>query len=134
MICPAQQAMQRAGEVRRKDGVIAKLYRGVGCEGCVKKPHCTSATYRRIGVDERHEVRERMRTKLRTPEGREIYMKRQGIVEPGHGNDQKNLRWRQHHLRGLAKAGIEFMLVRIGTNLKKIATYRAQEVLQWSTG
>ena len=70
-----------------------------------------------------------MREKLRTDKGREIYMKRQGIVEAGHGNDQHNKGWRQHLLRGKAKAALEFMLIRIGSNLGKIARYRRTELL-----
>jgi len=56
-------------------------------------------------------------------------MERQGIVKPVHGDDQKNKGWRQHHLRGLAKASLEFMLIRIGSNLGKIARYRARELM-----
>ena len=70
-----------------------------------------------------------MRDKLRSDKGREIYTKRQWIVEAGHGDDQHNKGWRQHLLRGKAKAGLEFVLVRIGSNLGKIARYRAREVL-----
>ena len=56
-------------------------------------------------------------------------MKRQGIVEPVHGDDQKNKGWRQHRLRGKTKAALEFTLVRIATNLGKIARYRAMELM-----
>jgi hypothetical protein len=70
-----------------------------------------------------------MREKLRSDHGREIYMKRQGIIEPVHGDDQQNKGWRQHHLRGKAKAALEFTLVRIATNLGKIARYRAMELM-----
>jgi len=134
VICPAGLAMQPAEENKLKDGVINKLYRGVGCAECEKKPKCTKAKHRRIAIDSRQDVRIRMRDKLKTNGGRETYMKRQGIVEPTYGNDQKNLGWRQHHLRGLKKAAAEFMLIRIGTNIKKIASYRPKEILQWSTG
>ena len=46
-----------------------------------------------------------------------------------HGDDQRNKAWRQHLLRGKAKAALEFMLVRIGSNLSKIAKYRPGELL-----
>ena len=70
-----------------------------------------------------------MREKLRQDKGREIYMRRQAIVECPHGNDQKNRGWTQHYLRGLKKAGLEFLLIRIASNLDKIINYRASEVL-----
>jgi hypothetical protein len=56
-------------------------------------------------------------------------MKRQGLAEPLHGDDQKNKGWRQHHLRGFAKAAGEFLLIRIATNIGKIVRYRSSEVL-----
>ena len=70
-----------------------------------------------------------MREKLSSEEGREIYMKRQGLAEPLHGDDQKNKGWRQHHLRGFAKVAGEFLLIRIATNLGKIVRYRSPEIL-----
>ena len=65
--------------------------------------------------------------KLNSDKGREIYMKRQGLVEPLHGDDQKNKGWKQHHLRELEKATGEFILVRIATNLAKIIKYKSDE-------
>jgi len=56
-------------------------------------------------------------------------MKRQGIAEPLHGDDQKNRGWKQRHLRGLSKASLEFVLIRITTNLGKIVSYRAAEIM-----
>jgi len=70
-----------------------------------------------------------MREKLNTDEGRETFRRRQSIIEPLHGHDQKNRNWRQHHLRGKAKAALEFMLMRIGANLLKIAQHRAGALL-----
>ena len=46
-----------------------------------------------------------------------------------HGNDQKNKKWTQHLLRGIKKTEIEFMLIRIGSNLGKIIRYRSNELL-----
>lgn len=80
-------------------------------------------------MDSREPFREMMREKLRSDYGRETYMKRQAIVEPIHGDDQKNKGWTQHHLRGKAKAALEFILVRIATNLGKIARYRAMRLM-----
>jgi hypothetical protein len=75
-----------------------------------------------------------MREKLSSEAGREMYMKRQGTVEPVHGDDQKNKGWIQHHLRGLEKAAGEFLLIRIATNLGKIVKFRSSELLGMATG
>ena len=67
-------------------------------------------------------------------EGREAYRRRQGIVESYHGHDQKNLGWRQHRLRGLPKATLEFQLLRLAGNIGKIARYKARELLALAGG
>lgn len=126
VICPAGQPMTLKAERQEGDHTL-RIYAGTGCEGCPLRENCTSGKQRTLSVDSREPLREQMRQKLRTDRGREIYMKRQGIVEAGHGNDQHNKGWRQHLLRGKAKAALEFMLVRIGSNLGKIVRYRAAE-------
>jgi hypothetical protein len=40
-------------------------------------------------------------------------MKRQGLIESIHGDDQKNRGWIQHLLRGFEKAKGEFLLLGI---------------------
>lgn len=109
MICPAGHPMVLKAE-RQEESHTLRIYAGTACEGCPLRENCTTA-------------------KQRTDRGREIYMKRQGIVEAGHGDDQHNKGWRQHLLRGKAKAALEFMLVRIGSNLGKIATHKPRELL-----
>ena len=69
-----------------------------------------------------------MRERLTSCEGKHTYQKRQGIVEPPHGHDQKNLGWRQHRMCGLEKTGGEFLLMRIAANLGKIARYKTDEL------
>lgn len=127
--CPAGLPMGSHGVNRTKAGVTVQVYRATACPTCPKKSKCTSGKVRSVAIDPRQEVRDTMRARLRTAEGRETYMKRQGIIEPVHGHDQKNLGWRQHHLRGIEKAHNELMLVRIGSNLKKMALYRADQVV-----
>ena len=63
-----------------------------------------------------------------------MYMKRQGTVEPVHGDDQKNKGWIQHHLRGLDKAAGEFLLIRIATNLGKIVKFSTADLLAMVPG
>ena len=129
IICPAGHEMVLRREEKKADGHTERRYEGTGCGSCEFREKCTKAKKRTISVDSREPYRELMREKLRTDKGREIYMKRQGVVEAGHGNDQHNKGWRQHLLRGKAKATLEFMLIRIGSNLGKIVTYRSTELL-----
>ena len=131
-ICPAGAAMQQKGVIKYDDGHEVIVYEGTACEGCSLKAKCTKGTKRTINIDSREKYRDQMREKLNSEEGREIYMKRQGLIESVHGDDQKNKGWIQHHLRGLKKAAAEFLLIRIATNLGTMVKYRSNEVLAWA--
>ena len=127
-MCPAGKIMKYKGKTKRKDGIILNQYIGTGCGKCTMKTKCTKSNCRQIVVDPREKYRENMRSKLQTDKGREIYMKRQGIIEPIHGHDQKNMFWKQHYLRGKEKASLEFTLIRIGSNLGKIVKYGKEKL------
>jgi transposase len=62
----------------------------------------------------------RMKAKLRTEEGKEIYRQRKKIVEPVFGQMKFNLGFGRFRLRGLDKAGGEWTLVCLVHNIKKI--------------
>jgi transposase len=63
---------------------------------------------------------DRMKHRLRTREGREIYAKRKCTVEPTFGIIKSVLGFRQFLLRGLQAVGHEWTLVCIGWNLKRM--------------
>jgi transposase len=132
--CPGGNMMERQGIVKNGKGDDMVHYVGIACEGCPLKSKCTDGKRRHLYVDTREAYRKLMREKLESEKGREIYMKRQGIVEPVHGDDQKNRNWVQHHLRGLGKASAEFLLVRIATNLGKIIRFKTDELLSLCSG
>ena len=129
IVCPAGHIMEYKRSVSYEDGHQGHYYEGTHCEGCALHDRCTKRKKRLIMIDSREKYRDLMRKKLSSDRGREAYMKRQGLAEPLHGDDQKNRGWKQHHLRGLAKAKGEFLLMRIATNLGKIAKYRGAEIL-----
>ena len=62
----------------------------------------------------------RMRRKLRSQAGQEIYRQRKAIVEPVFGVLKQQRGLRQFRLRGLARVGIEFTLAAIGYNLSRL--------------
>jgi len=134
MSCPLGKKMVIIREVLFDDGHVERTFAGTECKECVKRAECTKAKEgrRRVTYDSREKYRQIMRERLQSPAGRERYRKRQGIVESNHGHDQKNLGWRQHHLRGLGKATLEFMLLRLAGNIGKIARYKAQEFLSYA--
>lgn len=127
-LCPEGQLMEFTSRVKRKDHEV-DIYKGKMCSTCDKRELCTNGNIRTLQIDTRCKLQDEMREKLETDRGREIYKKRKWIAEPNHGDDQKNRGWKQHHLRSLLKATGEFLLIKIGTNLRKIVKYRRMEVL-----
>jgi transposase len=63
---------------------------------------------------------ERMKHRLRTPDGRAVYAKRKSTVEPTFGIIKSVLGFRQFLLRGLQAVEYEWALVCIGWNLKRM--------------
>lgn len=68
--------------------------------------------------------RARMRHKLKTAEGREIYKRRKGTVEPVFGQIKEARGFRRFHLRGFAGAAGEWSLLCTGHNLLKLFRFR----------
>ena len=131
-VCPAGLKMKYIQTKEYEDGHTVTVYEGTGCENCDKKEKCTKGKKRKINVDNRVIYRDKMREKLKSEKGRETYMKRQGLIEPVHGDDQKNKGWTQHHLRGTFKAAMEFILIRIATNLGIMIKHKRNEILVWA--
>jgi hypothetical protein len=65
-----------------------------------------------------------MEQKLRTPEGRRRYLRRQASVEPVFGIIKKVLGFEQFSLRGLQKVTLEWNLVCVAYNLKRLHKLR----------
>jgi len=63
---------------------------------------------------------DRMKVKLKTPEGRAEYGKRKGVVEPVFGIIKEVLKFRQFLLRGMKKAKGEWTLACMAYNLKRM--------------
>jgi transposase len=131
-VCPNGMKMELKSTVEYEDGHKVFVYQGTGCENCPIKEKCCSGNARTISIDSRVRYRDAMREKLATPSGREIYRKRQGLIESLHGDDQKNKKWIQHHLRGLKKAALEFLLIRIAGNLGLIIEHRADVLVSFA--
>ena len=132
IICPNGLRMKEKQIINNDEENTIVVYEGTGCDNCPKKNKCTKGEKRTINIDSRIELRDKMREKLKTDKGREIYIKRQGLIEPMHGDDQKNKGWIQHHLRHYHKAKGEFLLMKIAVNLGLIIKHRASNVLALS--
>jgi transposase len=71
-------------------------------------------------------VKEKMAHRLTTPEGHGQYKKRKETIEPAFGIIKSRLGFRQFLMRGLEKLGIEWNLVTLAYNLKRL--YRMESL------
>jgi hypothetical protein len=86
--------------------------------------YCTAATKRQIHQELREPLRDQMRERLNSKEGKEIYKRLMNTVEHAWGNIKFNCRVNMFHLRGLKKVDAEFQLLAIGHNIKKLSKRR----------
>lgn len=106
----------------KKDGNYQfKVYKATQCENCPVKKLCTKADFRTIAIEEREPLRQKMRQRLQSEEGREMYKKRLHPVEAIFAHLKFNLGYTYFLLRGLANVQAEFLLMCIGYNLMKLA-------------
>ena len=68
----------------------------------------------------RDPAQQRMRRKLRSPEGRATYGRRKELVEPRLGTLKEQHGMRRFRMRGLAKVAVEFTLANTAMNLKRM--------------
>ena len=105
------------------------------CNKCELRDKCLRSDktrYRTLYVVEKYFNRnysDEMRAKIDTAEGREIYSRRMGIVEPVFGNIRccKNLN--RFTLRTKSKVNIQWVLYTIVHNIEKIARYGVTAVV-----
>jgi transposase len=99
-------------------------YQAQNCHGCPIRGAChKSNTNRTIEVSHRlNELKALARERLLSEKGRAHRSKRPVDVEPVFGILKQNKGFRRFSLRGIDKVNIEFGLLAIGHNLKKLAT------------
>jgi transposase len=123
-VCPAGKILSFWYTKHSKRDGDQHVYRCDQCQQCPHFGQCTKSpkgrSIWRRQVDKKVKA---MRAKLDTPEGKQIYAKRKHIVEPVFAQIKIPMGFKRFHLRGLTKVNLEFLIVAIGHNLKKIATY-----------
>lgn len=121
LICPQSKALIFLRN--KKDGDHNyKVYQGTQCETCPVKEQCTKATQRTVSIEKREPLRQKMRQRLQSEEGQEMYKKRLHPIESIFGHLKFNLGYTYFLMRGLEKVRAEFLLMCIGYNLMKLIT------------
>ena len=134
-ICPAGKALYRNGSSCWIGGYEAVKFQGpkMHCEPCTHRDRCLrhpDRTPTRQVVffkDRSKSVKQsytsKMKQKIDTPEGRQQYSRRLGIVEPVFGHITSNMGLKRFSLRGWVKVNIQWKLFCIVHNLTKIYRY-----------
>jgi len=132
LICPAGEALYRNGtNFQTKDGYIATSYRApkracTGCHlrsKCLRSPEGSTRQVRIFHGRRPGSITDEMKRKIDTPEGRRVYSKRLGIVEPVFGNIRACKRMDRFTLRGQKKVNIQWMLYCLVHNIEKIINF-----------
>ena len=114
-----------------KDEIICDGNRYKRTGGYTRKDGKKILTFYNKGLKKKKDIpiyfkeRLRMKEKMETEDGKEVYNLRKITVEPVYGNIKENLGFRGFLLRGLEKVKTEFNLVCIAHNLQKIYNLRA---------
>lgn len=122
--CPAGKIMEviQVQHENNPDKPTKWIYECQACGECPFQSECVKAKSgkRTITRTESDPIREAMRTKVQSDEGKAIYSKRKGIVEPAFGEMKEVQGFRQFHLRGEEKVSGEFVLLALSYNLRKL--------------
>ena len=91
------------------------------------KKACIKAVNRIISRDPREHLLVEMKGKLRTDEGKELYLGRMYTAEPVFGQMKPNRGFREFLLRGKEKVNVEFLMMCIVHNIGKIEGFVKRE-------
>lgn len=124
--CPVGKPMKYIGQQKEKrNGIIRthSLYKATGCKNCPLRQACHQQRHNRI-VKVNHKgnrLKQQASERLKTEKGIYYRKKRPADVEPVFGNIKYNKNFKRFLLKGLDKTEIEWGLLCIAHNLKKIA-------------
>jgi len=121
-LCPAGERLAYSGS-RYQGDIMVKTYAcsSLKCKVCKLKSQCTSSRRRQLNISQVYSHEQALAEKLASPSGRKVYNRRRSLVEPVFGNIKFNMGFNRFCLRGLRKVKIEFLLMCIAHNLKKMS-------------
>lgn len=132
LICPAGHGLY----VRNRNFVTADGYKAIAYQApktacsnchlrakCLRNPNTVSRQVHVFYGKRPGSITDQMKEKIDTEEGRRIYSKRLGIVEPVFGNIRACKRMDRFTLRGRVKVNIQWMLYCLVHNIEKIGNF-----------
>lgn len=129
-ICPRGERLRCEGQerARRSWGEIeTRRYGGAACGDCPWRGYCCGAKTksRSIMRDEYEPQRERLRGRMETEEGRQVYARRAPLVERVFGHVKGQWGVRQFLRRGVAGVRAEWTLLMTAYNLRLLLSHAA---------
>ncbi len=119
-VCPENKELTfRGNNFHKLNKQKSSVYICKDCPSCEKQMLCTKGKYRQLHVQTREILRQQIRERLNSLEGKLKYLKRMRI-EAVFGNIKQNLKYVHLYLKGIEKTTAEWQLICIGHNLKKI--------------
>jgi len=119
LLCPAGKALTFRRVTRGSSGSY-RIYTAGNCRNCSFYAECVKVKSKRgrsVWISIVAGAREKMRQKLKTPAGRELYRLRQQLAEPVFGNFKSNKRFSRFGLAGKSGVGAELWLLCAAQNL-----------------
>lgn len=125
-LCPAGTPMKNIGQRKKKENGVLKtytMYKASGCRNCPLRDACHKQKGNRvIHVNHRgRQLKQKAYERLKTEQGIYYRKRRPADVEPVFGNIKSNKNFKRFLLKGIVKIEIEWGLLCIAHNLKKIA-------------
>lgn len=125
-ICPAGTPMKNIGQRKKMENGVRKtytMYKASGCRNCPLRDACHKQKGNRIiHVNHRgRQLKQQAHERLKTEKGIYYRKRRPADVEPVFGNIKSNKNFKRFLLKGIPKTEIEWGLLCIAHNLKKIA-------------
>jgi transposase len=130
-VCPQGHILKRAARSQRNRYRVYDIYRArqPDCASCAVRSRClskptTSRRFLSIEVESPYSnLIEQMKTKIDTPQGRQIYARRLAIVEPVFANLRVQKRLDHFTLRSKTKVDVQWKLFALVHNIGKIHRY-----------
>ncbi len=124
-LCPEGKPLafsSRTVNIRSKQK--SNVYIGTQCVPCPVKSQCTKGNIRHLHIEFREPLRQKIRERLNSEDGKRIYRKRWRI-ESIFGNIKHNLNFTKLLLRGIEKTTAEWQLICLAHNIKKMYQIKA---------
>ncbi len=124
--CPAGELLRYSGMSRGSQGFVFSA-KPSQCRNCSRKPACTPSPQRTLKINWYEDVREHVRKLSQTPEFA-VARRARNKIEALFSELRNQIRLRKLRLRGLPRAGEQFLLAASVQNIKRLVRFIKQSI------